>query len=164
MKYRTTSLGIALLAFMVVFTMGCKKMDKERNAVSDPSLQKNLFEAINASPEFSVFSKYLVQTGYDKVLSTTKAYTVFVPTNEAMILIDASITGSAAKLKQFVANHISEEVLRYSAATVNRRVQMANGKYNAIGTMAFENATVTHPNRYASNGVFHGINMGVNAL
>ncbi len=164
MKYRSTSLGIALLAFMVVFTTGCKKMDKERNAITDPSLQKNLFEAISASPEFSVFSKYLVQTGYDKVLSTSKAYTVFVPTNEAMILIDASIIGNAAKLKQFVANHITEEVLSYSAATVNRRVQMANGKYNAIGTMAFENATVTHPNRYASNGVFHGINMGVNAL
>jgi hypothetical protein len=164
MKYRSTSLGIALLAIMVVFTAGCKKMDKERNAVFDPSLQKNLFEAINSSPEFSVFSKYLVKTGYDKVLSTTKAFTVFAPTNEAMILIDASITGNVAKLKQFVANHITEDVLSYSVATANRRVQMANGKYNAIGNMSFENAKVTHPNRYANNGVFHGINMGVNAL
>lgn len=164
MKYRFKPVLIAFLGSMIMLSLGCKKMAEEHNTVADPLLQKNLFEAISQNPSLSAFASYLVQTGLDKQLATSKSYTVFAPTNESLILLDASIKGNPAKLKQFIANHISEELVSYSAATPKKRILMLNGKFNAIGPFSIESSVATQSNMYASNGILHTINMSVNAL
>ncbi len=164
MKYnRKLQLG-ALLGVVILMSVGCKKMTDEYNAVGDPMLQKNLFEVISQNQSLSTFSKYLVETGLDKVLVSSKSYTVFAPSNESLILLDASIKGNPAKLKQFIANHISEELVSYSSSTPKKRIMMLNGKFNSIAPFSIESAVSSQANQYASNGILHTINMSVNAL
>lgn len=164
MKYTYKIQLGALLGAMILMTLGCKKMTEEHNAIGDPMLQKNMFEVISQNPSLSTFSKYLVETGLDKELASSKSYTVFAPANESLILLDATVRGNPAKLKQFIANHITEELVRFSNATPKKRVLMLNGKFNAIAPFSIESAVSTQANQYASNGILHTINMSVNAL
>lgn len=164
MKYtHKLQLG-ALLVTMTVMSLGCKKMTEEHNAIGDPMLQKNVFEIISQNPSLSTFARYLVETGLDKELASSKSYTVFAPSNESLILMDAALRGNPAKLKQFIANHITEELVRFSNATPKKRVLMLNGKFNSIAPFSIESAVSTQANQYASNGILHTINMSVNAL
>lgn len=164
MKYRYKLQLGALLGAMILMTLGCKKMTKEHNAIGDPMLQKNVFEVISQNPSLSTFAKYLVETGLDKELSSSKIYTVFAPTNETLIVMDATVRGNPAKLKQFIANHITEEIVSFSNNTPRKRILMLNGKYNAIAPFSIESAVSIESNQYASNGILHTINMSVNAL
>ncbi len=164
MKYKYKLQLGALLGAMILMSLGCKKMTEEHNAIGDPMLQKNVFEVISQNPSLSTFAKYLVETGLDKELASSKSYTVFAPNNESLILLDATVRANPAKLKQFIANHITEELVRFSNATPKKRILMLNGKYNAIAPFSIESAVSTQANQYASNGILHTINMSVNAL
>lgn len=117
MKYKNKLQLGALFGAMILISLGCKKMTEEHNAIGDPMLQKNVFEVISQNPSLSTFAKYLVETGLDKELASSKSYTVFAPSNESLILMDASVRGNPAKLKQFIANHITEELVRFNNNT-----------------------------------------------
>lgn len=141
-----------LLSFIIVFTHCNKKWD-DYTAVTKASIENNLYSNISKNANLSKFAELLVKTGYDKVLATSKSYTVWAPNNIALEKLDAAIIADTAKLKLFVANHISNQ--SYFSNAPEQRVAMLNGKYNLVGNNRFDSATVTVPDLSAANGIYH---------
>jgi len=104
---RSTTKYILLVALIAVTgTWSCKKWD-EHNAVSQQALNETLLDQINKNASLSKFSEYLTKTGLDKVLSSSKNYTVFAPVNEAMAALPADVVSDTAK-------HDSESAIFYT--------------------------------------------------
>lgn len=133
--------------------------DRENNG--DANLSVNLTEAITNTSEVSLFANLLKETGYDKVLAASKTYTVFVPTDAAMAEVDAAILNDEEALKQFVANHIA--LTAYSSIrTADVRIKMLSNKYlDFEGTSTIDGVTITTPDHYAKNGVYHIIDQAL---
>jgi uncharacterized surface protein with fasciclin (FAS1) repeats len=147
--------GLVLIMVGFIFST-CNKKWEDHNAITDEAVANNLFENISKNPSLGKFSQYMVTTGYDKIVAGSKTYTVWAPTDAALATLDPAIVSDVAKLKLFVANHISNQ--SYLAAVASQRVAMLNGKYNLIGNNAFDSASITTANLYAANGVYHIIN------
>jgi uncharacterized surface protein with fasciclin (FAS1) repeats len=145
-------------AIVVIFAAGCKKMTDEHNAVTDPSLKKNLLELIDENPDLATFAGLLRQTGYDKQLIASKGYTVFAPGNNYFIGIDQAILNDPNRLKKFIGNHIAGQAYLTTAVTVMTRINMLNGKYNNMLRTTIEGVTITTADKYASNGILQVIN------
>jgi hypothetical protein len=60
--------NLLLVASGLILLYGCSKVKEDRSAITNESLKITLFELVSANPDLSTFTKYLVQTGYDKVL------------------------------------------------------------------------------------------------
>ena len=148
-----------LVSLLTITLVSCSNPWDDRENNGDANLGVNLSEAITNTTEVSLFGALLVQTGYDKILSESKTYTVFAPTNEAIYQLDKSILNDAKALKQFVANHIA--LTAYSSVRTGEKTQikMFSDKYLAFkGSTLIDDATIVTADRYAANGVFHIIN------
>src|SRR5688572_12793704 len=100
---------LMLMLLCNLFFAGCKKWE-DHNELTDPMTGKDLFQQISENPELSKFAELLSKSGYDKIISSSKTYTVFAPTNAALATIDPSIVSDDAKLKLFVGNHITNQL------------------------------------------------------
>lgn len=145
----------ALLLSASFIINACSKKWDDHNEITDQAVANNLFENISKNAELSKFRDYLVTTGYDKVIATSKTFTVWAPTNAALATLDASIVADTAKLKLFVGNHISNQ--SYRADLAAQRVGMLNGKYNWAGANKFDSANISSANLAAANGLYHVI-------
>lgn len=146
--------GVLLVLLIAgTYFVACNKKWDEHNEITDPAIANNLYQVISKNASLSKFSALLVQTGYDKVIASSKSYTVWVPTDAALATLDAATTGDAAKLKAFVGNHIAN--LAYTTTGTDQRVPMVNGKYNLFTTNKFDSANISTANLYAANGVYH---------
>lgn len=155
-KNRIRTAVFAMLAAAIGFT-GCQKATDEQNAVTDPSLKKNLMELISEQSDLSTFAGYLTQTGYDKVIASSRTYTVFAPTNTELASLDAGIKNNADRLKTFVGNHIATQLFYTNNVTTESRIQMMNGKYLNMKGTHIGTANITGKDIYASNGVLQVI-------
>ncbi len=132
--------------------IGCKKWDAH-NAITDNALTKNLFQQISENSALSKFTELLTKSGYDKVIASSKTFTVFAPTNAALAGMDAAIVSDTAKLRKFVGNHIAGSSYYTTAATTMQRILMLNGKYQNLDTKNIEGAAITTADQYSKNGV-----------
>lgn len=148
-------LFVGILSMVLV---ACSNPWDERKDSGDPNLDVNLSEAIANTAEVSKFKEILAQTGYDKVLSESKTYTVFAPTNEAMAQVDPAILTNPEKLVFFVQNHIA--LTSYSSIrTQDVKIKMLSEKYlDFNGSALIGDATIVVADKYASNGIFHIVN------
>jgi uncharacterized surface protein with fasciclin (FAS1) repeats len=162
-RYKQFLLLSAALLSLQLFS-GCSKTNDDRNSVRDESLQQNLFELVSANPQLSTFKKYLVKTGYDKEISSSKNYTVFAPVNAALASLDPSVVNDAAKLKKFIGNHIALQTYRTADVQAQTRIAMLNGKYNNMLGKKVEDATITTADKYAGNGLLQVIDKALPAL
>lgn len=137
--------------------LSCNEWD-DHNAIRDGALNKTLTQVITGDPELSKFSEYLKSTGYDEILASSKTYTVWAPTNDALAGLDAGIVSDPDKLKQFVGNHISYQEYFTTTPVPNSRVKMLNGKYNTWDGTKIEGTNLVSSNEAARNGVLHVIN------
>lgn len=142
---------------------GCKKWD-DHNAITDEALTSTLFEKISADTSLSRFTELLTKSGYDKLLSSSKTYTVYAPDNAALAGLDAATVNDTAKLRKFIGNHIGTQSYLTSATPVTQRIAMVNGKYHNILGATIENADIKRADLRAKNGVFHVINKMLPAL
>lgn len=142
---------------------GCKKWDTH-NAITEEALNKTLFEQISADTSLSRFTQYLTKTGYDKVISSSKTFTVYAPSNAAIASLDAGIVNDTAKLRLFVGNHIATQSYFTTTAADTMRIPMVNGKYHNILNSTIEDATISRGDNRAKNGVYHVINKMLPAL
>lgn len=142
---------------------GCKKWD-DHNAITDESLTSTLFEKISTDTSLSRFTELLSKSGYDKLLGSSKTYTVYAPDNAALAGLDASIVNDTAQLRKFVGNHIGTQSYLTSATSATQRIVMVNGKYHNILGTTIENADIKRPDLRAKNGVLHVINKMLPAL
>jgi uncharacterized surface protein with fasciclin (FAS1) repeats len=141
----------------------CKKWD-DHNAITEEALTTTLFEQISADTSLTRFTQLLSQTGYDKVLASSKTFTVYAPDNAALAGLDASIANDTAKLRKFVGNHIGNQSYFTSTTTTTQRIAMLNGKYHNILSNTIEDATIKRGDLRARNGVYHVINKMLPAL
>ena len=156
-----TILFAGALASMGLY--GCKKWD-DHNAITDESLTSNLFEKISADTSLSRFTELLTKSGYDKLLASSKTYTVYAPDNAALAGLDAATVNDTARLRKFVGNHIGAQTYLTSATSATQRIAMVNGKYHNILGATIEDANIKRGDLRAKNGVFHVINKMLPAL
>src|SRR5450759_4133271 len=144
---------IIALACLLTGYVSCKKPWDSHNQTTDPSIANNLMQAITGTPNLSKFADLLVKSGYDKIISSSKTYTVWAPTDQALATLDPAIVNDPVKLSLFVGNHISD--LSYTAGGPDQRLKMLNGKYNTFTATKFDVANITTANLYANNGILH---------
>jgi uncharacterized surface protein with fasciclin (FAS1) repeats len=152
-KYRYLSI-VLLLA---VIASACKKQWDQRDNITDQQLNVNLLQQIQANPNLSTFAGYLTKIGYDKLLSASKTYTVWAPTNTALQGIDPAIVSDTAQLHKFVNNHIANQAYLTGNVQTSLRVRNLNAKNLTFTATTVEDANITAANQYVSNGVLHVI-------
>lgn len=153
LNYKKLFVGVLTIALV-----SCSDPWGDRQS-DDANLNSSLTEAIAKTTETSKFAEALVKTGYDKVLSESKTYTVFAPTNEAMALVDASILNDPAQLAFFVQNHIALTAYSSVRDKASEKIKMLSGKYLEFkGSTTIDDATIVDADKYTANGVFHIVN------
>lgn len=146
---------LILFAAAMLTLAACKKTWSQRDSVTDPQLNMNLLQQLQANTSLSTFAALVVKTGYDKVLASSKTYTVWAPTNTAMQAVDPAIIADTAKLKQFVGNHIVNQTYLTSAPQPSLRIRTLNGKNITFTATQVEDANITTANIYVNNGIMH---------
>jgi uncharacterized surface protein with fasciclin (FAS1) repeats len=146
-----------LIGILVLLTTSCKDVWEDHNAQTVST--NNLLELIGKDASLSTFYSYIKKVGYDTILSSSRTYTVWAPTNDALSTLDASITGNDSILKIFVGNHIAyrEYPTDKEGDTINiKMVNSKNLKY-INGSASFEGAPLVNTNSYCKNGILHTI-------
>jgi len=151
LKLRAT---VLLACFSLAF-YACNDKWDEHVAVTDEIINDNLFQQLSTNNDLSEFNKLLVQTGYDKVISASKTYTVFAPNNAAIAALDPSIVTDTAKLRLFVANHIAVSAYRTDMANDTLKLKMLSGKNLVFLQNQIDNVDILTANRFAANGIYH---------
>jgi hypothetical protein len=135
----------------------CDEWD-DHNEISQRELGDNLLQKIKAESDLSIFAEYLETTGYDKVLTASKAFTVWAPDNGALSGLSPDIVNDLDKLTEFIGNHISYQEYFTQTATPSLRVKMLNGKNLLWSGVNLETAGVKSANMITRNGVLHIMN------
>lgn len=156
---RNTRKFLLMIPVIAVFLLtACKKNWDQRDMVTDQNLNVNLMQQIQANPNLSTFAGYIAKVGYDKLLTSTKTYTLYVPTNTALQGLDPAITGDTAQLRKFVANHIvNQAYLTGNIQGASVKLHNLNGKNLTFTPTTIEEASITGANQYVKNGVLHVI-------
>jgi len=152
---------IFLFLFIGLFLSGCTDKWEDHNKIQDSVLADNLLLQIQKNPDLSKFAEYLNKTGYDKVVASSKTFTIWAPTNLALQNLDPAIVSDTAKLKPYVANHISYQSYLTSMANPTLTIRTLNGKNILFSKTKFEEANIITADRYVGNGVLHTIDMGI---
>ncbi|MBC7889743.1 MAG: fasciclin domain-containing protein [Ferruginibacter sp.] len=163
MMHRKIFKPLLLIAIAGLTFIGCKKWD-EHNAITDPAVDKDLFQQIGENSNLSKFAELLIKSGYDKVISSSRTYTVFAPTNAALAALDPALVADTAKLRMFVGNHITNQSYYTINAVALLRLQMLNGKYNNMLGKKLEDANISEADKYAKNGVLQVLDKMLPAL
>lgn len=138
---------------------GCKDPWKDHADINVNRLDRTLFEQISLDASLSTFTSYLVKTGYDGVLKSSKAFTVWAPNNDALKALNSSnIENDTAALKRFVGNYISNQSYFTTNPNPSLVIRMLNGKNTIFTKTTFEQATILAGDVYVKNGVLHTIN------
>jgi uncharacterized surface protein with fasciclin (FAS1) repeats len=146
---------ILFMACLSAFMYGCTKKWDVHTDITDPNLRGNLFERLSQNTNLSEFNKLLVKSGYDKVLASSKTFTVWAPDNAALANLAPEIINDSAKLNQFIANHIALSAFSNGTAADTVVVKMLDDK-NLDFTQGFiSDAHIVTANQYASNGLYH---------
>ncbi|WP_169303374.1 fasciclin domain-containing protein [Pedobacter cryophilus] len=138
--------------------ISCKDVWQDHNELNIQALDKTLIEQISEDSNLSLFKTYLEQTGYDKVLASSKSFTVWAPVNSALQNLDQAIVNDKDKLKSFVGNHISYQSYFTNTPKPSLIIRMLNGKNTTFTALKFENASIVDADLYVKNGVLHTIN------
>jgi uncharacterized surface protein with fasciclin (FAS1) repeats len=150
---------IFLALFTGLFLSGCKDKWEDHYKIQDPVFEENLLLQIQKNPDLSKFAEYLNKTGYDKVVASSKTFTVWAPTNLALQNLDQAIVNDTAKLKQVIANHISYQSYLTRSANPVLTIRTLNGKNILFTKTGFEEANITVADQVTGNGVLHVVDM-----
>ncbi len=149
---------LIIISLGIFIFSSCRKEEwKTRGSISDARLSINLLQAIKENPDLSLFNKYLKKTGYDAVLASSKAFTVFAPTNDALEKVDASILNDSVQLDLLIANHIALETFFTKMAQPSLRIKTLNGKHLTFRGAKVNDAEILKADEYVNNGVLHVI-------
>ena len=152
---------LCVVACTVVLA-ACRKWE-DHNALQDPQTGKDVFTLVSEDANLSSFAALLVKSGYDKVLASSKNYTVFAPSNAALTGLDAGIVSDTARLRLFVGSHITAQ-LYYTTAAAALRIPMLNNKYHNLQGTNIDDARITAADKYGKNGVLQVIDKMLPAL
>lgn len=151
-----------ILFLSAIIVTGCEKEWDNRTDVTDQNLTIDLLRQIQSDSKLSTFAGYLAKTGYDKVLTSSKTFTVWAPTNDALLTIDQALVADTAWLRKFVENHIASSTFFTSDAANLTKVAVLNGKYLSVTESSVNDVSVITPNKFVKNGVLHIVNAALN--
>lgn len=124
--------------------------------LNDPDLEKSVLSVLKEQPELSTFVKVLEKTGYDTILVSSQAYTIFAPADAAWTGVD---TSDIQLMRSYVKNHIAYQSTTMSNGSFTTdKVRMINGKLLALNGNSIESNAIQKSNILAGNGVVHTIN------
>lgn len=162
MNFRVTTFAILITGLVSVFS-ACQDKWDEHAELQDAKLGQNLFHRIQGESSLSRFTELLVKTEYDKVLASSKKYTVWAPSNEALENLSADILNDEQRLKDFIGYYIVELPYNTTIAKNTLRLKTLNGKYINFSETGFEDASLLTKDQYTSNGILHTISKAVYA-
>ena len=150
----------AVLVILVAFSCKDDAMD-EHYGQEDQGLESSILETLSSDANYSTFLELVEQAGFLELLSSSQAFTVWAPNNEALALVSADVLNDPDALTQFVGNHIS----RFSyGSTINESplfVKMLNDKSiefsNINGEVTFGDVDLLEADVLTSNGIVHKI-------
>ena len=179
-RHYITTLATACLTALVLFFGACTdEWDSHYKGEGHDSSadQPSLLELVKADSELAQFLRVLERTGYDKVLGSPQALTLWAPViteaeaDSVIALYTAQkqtlITmpdGSQRYIQdkdnnaivQFVQNHIAL-FGRSVSKEYNDTVRMMNGKYMILQDDNLNGVAFTRKNVVANNGIFYKI-------
>jgi uncharacterized surface protein with fasciclin (FAS1) repeats len=158
MKYTNKCL-LLLLGFVLVLFSACNNKWDDHNALNEARLSKNLYQVIGENTSLSKFYGYLQQTGYDTILTSSKTYTVWAPSDEALSNLDQNIINNDSLLKRFIGNHIAYREFPTDIAGNSIKIKMLNGKNidYTCGSNTINGSTIESSNLFCQNGILHVI-------
>jgi len=105
--------------------LGCTKYWEDHYNTEPETVDKNVWEAIQADPELSAFVDVIKQFKYDSLFLTDNSYTIFIPDNDALnAYLD---TGTIDKT--LIEYHISEQFIQSNIVSGQRLIQTLGEKY-----------------------------------
>ncbi|MGQ1947665.1 fasciclin domain-containing protein [Geofilum sp. OHC36d9] len=123
------SKGSFFVAIAALLMLGsCKDTWDEYVEVSDQVNQLSLTDYIASQSDYSQFYDILKSTSVAQMLDSSTVYTVWIPTNEAMQLLDESVLNNEVKKRQFALNHIAFGLFSSRSGAADDSVYMMNGK------------------------------------
>lgn len=146
-----------LIIIGLLLNISCRK--EKWNDRNKPATAQDLLQTIQANKDLSRFYDYLQKTGYDKVLASSKTFTVWAPVNNAWTAVDPALLNDTAQLRLLIGNHICN--LSYTGNATEQRIATLNGKKIAFTTGAVEGIKVTSAGEYTSNGVLQVIDAAI---
>ncbi|SFB80937.1 Uncaracterized surface protein containing fasciclin (FAS1) repeats [Parapedobacter composti] len=142
---------------LTVLVQSCEDPWSKHIAVNDEALAGNLLDNLKKNPQLSRFAQLLQQTGYDKVIASSKSYTVWAPVNAAIDALDPDLLADEAYVKKLVEFHLADQ-----AYFANKIPQDSTVRLPTLGGKAL-NMTANHVDGvipvdkdiYGANGVLH---------
>lgn len=122
-----------LFTFLLIFVMGCDDDRWSDYEVTDEYLNENMLEVIKNTSDLSKFYEYLVSTGYDEELASTKSYTIWAPNDDAFANVSSDIINDTSELKNLIGyciTYSSDDFLEDG----ENRILMFNEKYATLNT------------------------------
>ena len=157
MRLRYNGIPIfALLTFLTVLVVSCTDdWDKHYSAEPANKSNLNLYQYIQGQTELSTFTKMLNSTGYDTILNKSQTFTVWAPTDQALVNVDLSDTAQVLKI---VKNHITRFSYTTSGIT-SKTILMLDNKLIAFakgaGGYTFGGKTIVQSDVATKNGIIH---------
>lgn len=122
-KYGYSALVLLLTCFS--FTSCNDEWDAHYSVKDTGKIDSNLIDYIKSRSDLRIFLGMIQFTGYDSILSQTKAYTIWAPTDTS--LINNLVLLDTASWKNLVTNHIATYAHPVSQAD-SMTITMLNGK------------------------------------
>ncbi|XMO85330.1 fasciclin domain-containing protein [Algibacter sp. AS12] len=160
------TLSRTLAIVLILFAFSCKEEALEEHYEQlDDRLETSILETLSSDSDYSTFLQLIKQTGYEHLLSSSQAFTVWAPNNEALSMVSSTILNDDVALTALIGNHISRFTYN-STISYNEELQdnsvlvkMFNNKYvefsNAGGQVTFGDVAVQDADILTTNGVLH---------
>lgn len=148
---------ILVLMFLSVLFFSCND-EKDKHYDRSGSLpDQNLYELISQDESLSGFTRLIQIAGYDTLLASTQAFTVWAPLNEGLTGININ-TITKDEAVRIVSNHVAR--FNNSTATApDKMIEMRSVKvYNfSEGGTVFGGSELNSKDILAKNGILHTI-------
>ena len=154
---------LLIATFFAITLSSCKKWD-DHIAVDSQDLNKDLYTIVANDPTLSKFGELVSKAGLDTLLKSSKTYTIWAPSNDALASMDPSLVSDMPRLRAFLLNHISNQLYFTKDVPTVKRIGMLSGKYNNFVGNKFEDATLISADRFVKNGVIHVIDKNIPVL
>lgn len=143
------------LICILLLQVGCSDPWDEHARENEGLTNEPLLERLDEESEASEFMKLLHSSGVDKVLDGNNAYTVFVPDNNSVQTVAASLQNNAEALERFVKNHIAVSTHRLNASADTVRLTMLSGKTLDFVNSEIDGVAFSKTNQAGADGLYH---------
>lgn len=153
---RKLFIGFIFLAALA----SCTDKWDEHIRLRDGVVRDNLMEILSNDPDLKVFAGLLSEAGWEDELSSSKLYTVWAPTDDAMSTLSGVSLDDSATLARFIGNHICFTSYSYNQLSPQKKMKMFSGKNLVLDSenKTIDEAFVQEPyDILAANGILHKI-------